>query len=518
MARTVSAQSQAIQQQVGGLVQNPQLPQGAAVNPQMQQIGQNELMTTPGAAPIAPQASTTASQAPTAPTATAQGAGTSATQQAITPTTATSMTAAAAGLAPQMTAAEHTTPLTQEAVGQAGTITDPATVRGQLKDITTDIENALAAGSPLPSFARGAQKMAMAAMAQRGLSASTIAADAVAEGVLRASTQIAAADAQTYKDMIFQNLNNRQQAMMTNAQNYFQLDVQNLSNRQQAALTNTQIKQSFMLSDQAATNAARQFNATNQQQTDQFFSQLNASIQESNSKRSDAMNQFNSAEVNKLEALNTNNAVAVEEANAARRAQIEQFNAGIQDQRDRFNVENQMIVDQSNVEWRRAINTANTAEINAANQINAQNQLDLSNYALNALWQQWRDEASWAQTEGENAKNRAHNLAIAAMERATTFDIMDEQKKAKLLELLGSFAVGMWATSDIRFKTNIIYIGQHTKGFGIYMWQWNSLANLLGITGPTIGVLAQELLSYIPKAVARHPQGYLQVNYSLLGE
>ena len=45
-------------------------------------------------------------------------------------------------------------------------------------------------------------------MAQRGLSASTIAADAVAEGVLRASTQIAAADAQTYKEMIFQNLSN----------------------------------------------------------------------------------------------------------------------------------------------------------------------------------------------------------------------------------------------------------------------------------------------------------------------
>ena len=54
------------------------------------------------------------------------------------------------------------------------------------EDITTDIENAMAAGSPLPAFARGASKMAMAAMAQRGLSASTIAADAVAEGVLRA--------------------------------------------------------------------------------------------------------------------------------------------------------------------------------------------------------------------------------------------------------------------------------------------------------------------------------------------
>ena len=52
-----------------------------------------------------------------------------------------------AGLAPQVTAQQATGAVTQEAVGQTGTITDPATVRGQLKDITTDIENAMASGS-----------------------------------------------------------------------------------------------------------------------------------------------------------------------------------------------------------------------------------------------------------------------------------------------------------------------------------------------------------------------------------
>jgi len=517
MPVTVSPQSQAIQAEVGGLVRNPQLPAGTKINAQLQNVGVGEMMTAPGVTATAPQAATT--QVPTAPTATATTAGQAQQVGAVTAATpATVQAQTAAGTQPQVTAAQHTTPLTQEAVGQVGTITDPATVRGQLAEITTDIENSLAAGTPLPAFARGAQKMAMAAMAQRGLSASTIAADAVAEGVLRASTQIAAADATTYKDMIFQNLNNRQQAMMTNAQNYFQMDMQNLSNRQQAAVTNAQITQSFLLSDQAAVNASRQFNATNQQQTDQFFANMNAAIQESNAKRSDNMTQFNNQETNKIEAMNTNNAVAVAEANAQRKATTDQFNAGIQDQRDRFNAENQRIVDQSNVEWRRAINTANTAEINAANQINAANALDVSNYAMNALWQQWRDEASWAQTGTENAKNRAHNLAIAAMERATAFDIMDDQKKAKLLELIGGFAVGVWSQSDIRLKTNIIYIGQHIKGFGIYTWKWNNLANLLGITGPTIGVLAQELLNYMPEAVARHPQGYLQVNYGLLGE
>ena len=149
-------------------------------------------------------------------------------------------------------------------------------------------------------------------------------------------------------------------------------------------------------------------------------------------------------EENKIEAINTNNAVAVAEANAKRADTINQFNATIQDQRDKFNADNQRIIDQSNVEWRRAINTANTAAINAANQTNAANILGLSNYAVNALWQQWRDEASWANTSAQNELNRNHNIAVAAMERAMTFDIMDQESRDNLISTIGAFAVRLW--------------------------------------------------------------------------
>ena len=94
---------------------------------------------------------------------------------AVTPTQAQAVTAqTVAAQAPQITAAQLQQ-LSQPAVGASGTITNEATVQGQLASITQDIEASLAAGTPLPAFARGAQKMAMAAMAQRGLSASTIA-------------------------------------------------------------------------------------------------------------------------------------------------------------------------------------------------------------------------------------------------------------------------------------------------------------------------------------------------------
>ena len=443
--QAVSPQSQAIQTTVGGLVNVPQLPTGATVQPQLQQLGVGETMSqgavTPTAPTMAPTTQVTTAVAPTTTTAPSQTIG------AVTPTTAQTFQADTTLNQAAQAQAQQLQQLSQPAQGASGTITSEATVQGQLASITQDIESALASGTQLPAFARGAQKMALAAMAQRGLSASTIAADAVAEGVLRASTQIAAADAATYKQMIFQNLSNNQQAAMTNAQNYFQLDMQNLSNRQQIELANTQIRQQSLLSDQAAVNASRQFNATNQQQTDQFFSNLNTQISESNAKRFDSMEQFSSAEANKLAALNANNANAVAEANAKRADTVNQFNATLQDQRDRFNADNQRIIDQSNVEWRRAINTANTAAVNAANQTNAANILGLSNYAVNALWQQWRDEASWANTSSENILNRNHNLAVAAMERAMTFDLMDEQQRGNLLSMIGEFAVDLWNAS-----------------------------------------------------------------------
>ena len=440
----VSQQSQAIQQTVGGLVNQPQLPSGGTVNVQPMNVGVGETLGTPGLSTTAPQLTPQTAQAVQQVTPTDAQTQTVGTVTPIQAQTFTAQTGAAN--VPQITAAQLQQ-LSQPAVGASGAITQEATVQGQLANITQDIEAALAAGTPLPAFARGAQKMAMAAMAQRGLSASTIAADAVAEGVLRASTQIAAADAQTYKEMIFQNLSNRQQAMITNAQNYFALDMQNLSNKQQEFLTNAQLKQQFLLSDQSAVNASRQFNASNQQQTDQFFANLNASIEESNAKRFDATQKFNETEINKANALNAQNATAVNEANAARAQNAEQFNATVKDAREKFNVDNQRIIDQSNVEWRRAINTANTAAVNAANQTNAQALLDLSNYAMNALWQQWRDEASWTNSTAENDRNRAHNLAVAAMERSTTFDIMDQESEDRLLEFIGAFALGMWEAS-----------------------------------------------------------------------
>ena len=427
---------------IGSLLSTPTLAQGTSITPQLQNVQQNELLTTPGVTGTV-AAQTTAASAPTGTAATIAPA---AVQAGVTPQAAGQYTAATIGTAPTMQAAQGqvTAPMTA-AQQSLATLDTRATVQGQLANISRDVEQSVATGSPLPAFARGAAEAAKATMQARGLGSSTMLGEALAEGILKSAIPIAAADADTYKQVIFQNLANNQQAAVVNAQAYLQMDLANLSNEQQANLQNLQARQQTLLNDNAARNAALQFNATSQNQVNQYYDSLNANIQAQNASRLDAMNQFQAAEVNKMVALNVKNEVAIADANAQREAAISQFNATLADARQRFNVENQRIIDQSNVNWRRQINTANTAAVNAANETNAMNLLNLSNFALSSVWQQWRDEASWANSAAENEANRNHNLAVAALERSTAFDLQSEASKQALYGLLGQFGMSVFS-------------------------------------------------------------------------
>ena len=414
---------------IESIVANPTMPTGTTISPQLQNVATNELMSTAGVSGSAAAALPTATAAPTitgttAPTSTAS----------TVPTAQTANTYTQAGIAgstPTMTAAQ-------------GTVSTDATVRGQLADLQQDVTTAVQSGNPLPIWARGAAKATEAAMANRGMSQSSMAAEALAEGIMNSAIPIAKADADTYKQMIFQNLANNQQAAITNAQSYLQMDMANLSNTQQASLQNLNTRQAFLMSDQAAANAAYQFNATSQNQVNQFYDNMSSQMSEQNAARNDAMKQYATSEANKIAALNAQNTVQVDEANAARESAINQFNSTLDNQRQQFNVNNQREIDQSNVVWRRGINTANTAAVNATNQTNAQNLLGLSNWAMSAAWQQWRDEASWVNTASENEQNRHHNMAMAALERSAAVDLQDQASKDAMYQMIGKFGFDLF--------------------------------------------------------------------------
>ena len=70
------------------------------------------------------------------------------------------------------------------------------------------------------------------------------------------------------------------------------------------------------------------------------------------------------------------------------------------------------------------------------------------------------------------------------------------------------YAPAMIAASDRRLKSNIVRIGTHPIGVGIYEY------DIFG--GRQIGVMAQELMEVMPEAVIQHPSGYLMVDYGRL--
>ena len=66
----------------------------------------------------------------------------------------------------------------------------------------------------------------------------------------------------------------------------------NLSNRQQTELFKAQQRTQALFTDQAAENAARQFNASSQNQVDQFFANLSSQVSQFNATQQNAQSQM----------------------------------------------------------------------------------------------------------------------------------------------------------------------------------------------------------------------------------
>jgi hypothetical protein len=141
---------------------------------------------------------------------------------------------------------------------EQGEVNAKATVQGQLEQLMKSFDDGT------PAWAAGAIRSANAAMASRGLGASSMAGAAILQAAMESALPIASQDAQTYAQMGLANLNNktqvslanaaaqqgvelanfnaRQQTALQNSTNAFALQMENLSNTQQTVLANAQIK------------------------------------------------------------------------------------------------------------------------------------------------------------------------------------------------------------------------------------------------------------------------------------
>lgn len=312
-----------------------------------------------------------------------------------------------------------------QAEAAQGTVSPEATVQYQLSKLFDSIGT----GKDLPAWAAPAVRKVSAIMAQRGLGSSSMAAAAMTQAVMESAVPIAAADAQTYAKLDLQNLTNQQQATLqnaatvaamdranlsaqlqsaiNNARNFLSIDLANLTNQQKTNELEYQGILQTLFRDQAAENAARQFNAKTQNEVDMFFTELGTQVENANKNRVAAQQQFNA-----------------DQSNAQSR-----FVAQLQDSREKFNQNMQLQINQNNTQWRRNINTANTTLQNEVNRLNAQNLLQMNQNQLNNLWQRYRDEASWLMQSAENAKARAHQVAMFAQE--SSFDQSMYEQKTK---------------------------------------------------------------------------------------
>ena len=223
------------------------------------------------------------------------------------------------------------------------------------------------------------------------------------------------AEAAALSELDTANLSNRQQAAVQNAQNFLQMDMANLSNRQQTDMFKVQQRVQSLFTDQAAENAARQFNATSQTQTDQFFANLASQTSQFNAAQANAQSQFNAGQVNT----------------------VERFNAEINNQRDQFNAQNQLVIAQANAQWRRQIATADTAAINRANELNANAILDMSKTAYANLWQHYADTMEWAWKSAEGELDRITNIAIAELDAEATQALAEANKSSAAKSAIG---------------------------------------------------------------------------------
>ena len=165
------------------------------------------------------------------------------------------------------------------------------------------------------------------------------------------------------------NLNNRQQAAVMNAQAFLQMDMKNMDLQQQTDLFKTQQNISAIFSDQAADNAAKQFNASSENQTNQFFANMSQ--------------------------------------------QVQQFNAGMEVQRDQFNTENALIVAQANAQWRQNASTVNASAQNQANLDAAKTANQFTQSTLDQVWQRERDIMDYAFRQSESSTDRALSIFLA---------------------------------------------------------------------------------------------------------
>ena len=230
------------------------------------------------------------------------------------------------------------------------------------------------------------------------------------------------AQAAALSNLDITNLNNRQQAAVQNAQAFLQMDMTNLDNAQQTGLFQAQANINALLTDTAAQNAAKQFNASSVNQTNQFFDSLTANVSQFNASQKNAMDQYNAGETNA----------------------VDKFNAQLESQRQQFNATNGLVIAQANAVWRQNATTLDTAAQNQANAAAALSMNAMTARGMDEVWQKERDRLAFAFTAVESDKDRAAQLLLGNAQISASNQQAADAEKGARAAVIAKIIFGDW--------------------------------------------------------------------------
>jgi len=334
--------------------------------------------------------------------------------------------------------AEKAAKFTEQVQAATASPSDKATVQGQLEGLMQQFE-----GGATPTWAAGAMRNATAAMAARGLGASSLAGQAIVQAAMESALPIAQADAQTVASFEAQNLSNRQQRAMLAAQQRaqfmgqefdqaFQARVQNSARIGDIANMNFTAEQNIALENSRAVNTMNLANLGNRQamvmaeaaalsqlDTQNLNNRQQAAVQNAqNFLQMDMTNLANEQQTALFKSQQNIQALFTDQA--AENASL-QFNASSENQTKQFFATLANQTSQFNASQTNALNQFNVNSVNSIREFNAnlQQQRDIFN-ATNSLVvaqanAQWRQNLATINTSAQNESNMAFAQTINAM-------------------------------------------------------------------------------------------------------
>lgn len=367
---------------------------------------------------------------------------------------------------------------TEQIQAATATPSDQATVKGQLTGLMQDFE-----GGATPPWAAGALRNATAAMAARGLGASSMAGQALVQAAMESAIPIAAQDAQTVAGFEMANLSNRQQRAMLAAEQRatfmgqefdqaFQSRVMNASKisdvanmnftaEQQVALENSRNantmnmanlsnRQAMAMGEAAAISNLEMANLSNQQQAAVQNAQAFLQMDMTNLNNLQQTEMFKAQSV--IQSIFTDQAAenASKQFNASSENQTKQFMSNMRTQVNQFNASQSNAMSQFNVSETNAMAKFNTDMKNQRDQFNSTNQLVIAQ--ANA---QWRQNVSTTNTTAQNVANAEAAKTANAFTASTLDQIWQRERDMMSMAWKSSESAGDRANNIILSQMSV---------------------------------------------------------------